>query len=180
MNPFPKFVFLSIVSLLAACGRGDKAEGPPSKAGLSKSNFSLENGVYYIDHVWNIQDGCGRDVLAPDDPITNVAFNLENGGDGRITIDRCVFDDRSTSGVIQDNEGTLSVLHTLRRDRLGEDVAEYQQECQLQVYVRDDNTLEANFTERQRNRNTTARRVMADGDECSTSYKFTMSKRDSF
>lgn len=170
---------LALLSLLAACGGSPEAGTPPGlKAGEDDEFFALENGSYFIERVLEINDGCRRNPLDPSDPITAVAFDLKNDGKGTITLDRCIFNGKSTTGFITNNRGTMSILHSRRTDGGGSAVAEYQQECRMDVTVTGDNKLEARFSEQQRNRNDVLKRISGiPASECTTSYTFTMGKR---
>lgn len=174
---------LTILAFVLAAGCGDgggtsQGEPPPIAKGSSDSAFALENGTYYFERLFDLQDGCGRDPLDSSDSITSVAFNLLNKGDGQITIDRCIYDGSSVTGQVRNNHGTLTVLHSLRRDGSGSVVAEYQQECRLTVNVTSDNQIEGRSVERQSNRNAVMKVASGvDADSCNTSYDFTFSKR---
>jgi hypothetical protein len=178
MNALSTLSVLTLASFLAfACGRDEEGKAPPTKEGASKETHSLENGTYYIEDVRELQDGCGRNPMDSSDPITGVAFQLTNTNKGQITIDRCIYEGKSVQGFVQDNSGVLTTLHSLRREGNGSAVAEYQQECRMEIITKADNQFEAKFIEYQRNRNQVMRKLTVDAAECVTSYSFTMKKK---
>ncbi len=170
----------AFVAMLSACGSDGTGgqNAPPRRAeDASDETFALESGTYYIDRVWDLSDGCGREPLNPQDPITATSFTLTNGGDGKVTLDRCLYDGTSTTGDVLDNKGVLTARHPGRKDVYGDLTAIYDQECRMEVKLTANNQLEAAFSERQAGRNQAMREASVDTDTCTTSYKVTMSKR---
>lgn len=170
---------LASLILLGACGGGEDEAHPPVKGEDAKAGlFALEPGDYFVERVWNLADGCQRNPLDPEDPITSVNYALTNDGKGNVSLERCVYEEKQAQGQIVSNQGTLAVSHSARRDSVGSAVAEYTQECTLNVRVVSNNTVEVQFLERQSGRNSTMKEVSGvDDDECSTSYTMTMRKR---
>lgn len=171
---------LTLGALAVACGSpSDNDSAPPTNPDDATDDlFALQAGTYVIDRLWDLQDGCGREPLHPQDPITAVESELENDGQGKISIDRCLFDGRQLGGDVIENRGTLSVRHANRQDSFGEYVAQYDQECRFEVTVTANNTIEGLFTEYQRNRNDIMREAtQVSAESCATSYKVVMTKR---
>jgi len=174
-------ILLAVLGLVGCGGDSEPNEGeaPPTVIGGGTGDvFALENGVYFFSNVTSLNDGCGRNPLDPKDPLTAVPFNLKNDGHGQVTIDRCIYQGASATGHVQDNNGSLQVLHNNRRDGNGAVVAEYLQECQLDVKVTADNTLKGSSSESQRNRNAAMKKASGvNASECTTSYQFVLTKR---
>ncbi len=166
--------------LTVACGRqSDDDAAPPRQHDEDGDDefFALESGTYYVERVWDLRDGCGREPMHAQDPITAVPFTLVNGGNGSITLDRCSYDNKQLGGDVLENRGTLSVRHSKRQDGSGEYIAEYEQECRLELEVTGPNTFEGHYAEYQRNRNDVMRLASVDVPTCETSYRLIMTKR---
>lgn len=176
-----KRIALTLMTLgaLTACGvSNDSEDAPPTNPDDGdEDNFALQPGEYGIDRLWELSDGCGREPLHPQDPITAVTFNLSNDGAGKISMDRCLYENRQLGGDVIQNRGTLSVRHGKRQDSFGDYVAQYDQECRFEVTVTANNTIEGLFTEYQRSRNDIMREATVDVESCATSYKVVMTKR---
>jgi hypothetical protein len=172
---------------LAACtlaGCGDDSDTPearsappPIVADAEDEQLSLEAGTYYVEGIRDVQDGCGKFDDAGGDALTQVPFNLTNDGDGVIGIDFCSYDGKSLSGTIRGGRGTLAVIHHSKRVGNDEVAAVFDQECRIDVEMKEDNVFEGRYVENQRNRNEAMRAATVDRSECSTGFSFTMKKR---
>lgn len=166
--------------LTTACGRqSDEDAAPPRQQGENGDDdfYALESGTYYIERVWDLRDGCVREPMQADDPITAIPFTLINSGNGQISIDRCSYDNKQLRGDVLDNRGTLSVRHSKRQDGSGDYIAEYEQECRMEIEMTAPNTFEGLYTEYQRSRNDVMRALTVDTPSCETSYRIVMLKR---
>jgi hypothetical protein len=153
--------------ILFSCGNNDPLTPP----------FALTNGAYSVERVWNLADGCNRNPLNPKDPLTAGTFDVSNAN-GLVTIDRCLYDNKMAQGYIDNNKGTLKVYHANRQVKLGSAVAEFNQNCMLDVTVTADNTMTISFTEKQTGRNDVMRKASGiNSYECNTSYNMILKKR---
>lgn len=161
-----KLIYPACFILFAACGNNDPVVP-----------FTLANGAYTVERVSDLQDGCNRNPLNPKDPLTAVTFEVTNQN-GLVTIDRCVYENNMAKGYIDSNSGTLTVYHPARQVKLGSAVAEFNQNCTLDVALTANNTMQIRFTERQTGRNDVMRRASGvNSYECSTSYSMVLKKR---
>jgi len=170
----------ALALLTTACGRESDADSAPPRQHDEDGDddfFAVESGTYYIERVWDLRDGCVREPMQAEDPITAVPFTLVNGGNGAISIDRCSYDNTQLNGDVLENRGTLSVRHSKRQDGSGDYVAEYEQECRMELEVTGPNTFEGLYTEYQRSRNDVMRALTVDAESCETSYRVVMLKR---
>lgn len=165
------------LATLAACGAGETTTGsaPPRRPeDAEDGKFSLASGTYIIDRMWDINDGCSREPARLQDS-TN--FTILNSGDGHVTIDRCEFNGKSTSGDILDNHGVLAVRHT-NRSAGADAAARYDEECRMNITLTGNDEFEVEFSARESNRNEKMQEALNSYvASCTTSYKYTMIKR---
>lgn len=172
---------ITLATGLSACGdltSEEKKSPQPQVAGESESLFSLENGIYFVKEIESLDDGCQKNPLDPTDSLTQVEFNLENKGDGQITLDFCLYNGRGTQGSVLGNQGILTASHSQRQIGSESNRGIFDQRCSIKVNVIADNTIRGQYSEYQSNRNKALRQTNGDNAECTTRFDFTMRKKD--
>lgn len=183
MNWSCKWVAVGVaVLVISACGFDEDSEDrglpPPVSTGSSDTLFAIESGTYYVSDVRDVQDGCGKEPMTGETPLTSVPFVVTNDGAGNVAVDFCAYEGRSLQGVVRGNRGTLAVIHSNRKVGSDDMVAEFTQDCRLDLTMQADNRFEAYYVELQTNRNELMRLSTKDVPECTTSFKMVMERRD--